>query len=611
MPVRVVALALIVVGCAGSTTAGQDTVRGAKQDAAPVEESLLPAVAGVELRIAVRPDVWSLATTPRVEIEVVNHSGRDIVMMPPQDGSWWGMRDPDYHLEFLDERGAIVPAAVGQQAGCGRLEGYRAERLVTIAPGGRVSLHGAPEAHPYPFSPNVSAHPGRHRVRLRYRADVPGGTPMELVSNTVDVTIAGGDLALWSCYNGPKRVPPPYDWMSHAPHQALPFADGFVVLDRRERVHGAQGRWRRWGAWWLYRVDGDGELRGDPLPLRGAVGHGDVQLSAIDDAVWLVAGAGQVLEAMQVGSQGGTLTLGAPVVWARDVLDPHRFAVTPGGALYFGREGPGDLPRTREVVLQRLAGGAPVGAPTRVGTAREARELALTGDPRGGSWAAWSVHADPSVVMVRRVGPDGAPVGPELSVPGELLALRGQAVGFTLASSGEPDGPCIVARTHDDLGRSGPAVALVPGDDCGLGTDPTWRPDNADIAWGPGPTAAVFVGQALTGDPFVRFARAGGPVRTLSTTATRATALAARGDEWLAVWSDERSARATGCVAEDGCVAELWLAIEGPHGQRVPPKRLTRDARPGRPEFDRSFIGECDELRRQLEAPDPGRDAGR
>ncbi len=40
MPVRVVALALIVVGCAGSTTAGQDTVRGAKQDAAPVEESL-------------------------------------------------------------------------------------------------------------------------------------------------------------------------------------------------------------------------------------------------------------------------------------------------------------------------------------------------------------------------------------------------------------------------------------------------------------------------------------------------------------------------------------------------------------------------------------------
>jgi hypothetical protein len=582
------ALTLALAGCAG----GPATDRSDAPLAPPVVLPHLPAAPGVALRIAVRPAVWDLGAEVEVAIELINDASQTVVIVPPQDGSWWGQRDPDYSLEFLDDRGAVLPRAIGQPGGCGNVGGFHVDRLLSVPPGGRASLHDAPHAFPYPFRVDITAHPGRHRVRLRYRADLPGASPIELVSNTVDVTIRGSDQAVWSCYNHHDHIPPPYTTRSHAPRQAIAFADGWLVLDRPDVTHAADYRWRRTHAWSLLRLDRDGRVLGRPLALRGAVGWGDVQLLAVGPAdVRLVAAAGPALHAMTISDAADGPRLGPPVVWSSGLSDADPFALTADAVLYFGRS-IGDVHDANdgtEAVLQRIVGGAPLGDPVVVGVTRSARVLSLAADPRGGWWTAWSGFKSATVQHVDPTGtPDAAPIA---LADDEVLGLHADPAGFTRVL--QPDARCLVRQSHTAAAEPGPAVAIgdAIGSDCWAG----------QVAWNAAGAAVTFhdvlpppdYGQAL------RFAGPGGPTRTLSRTAVTVPArLAARGDEWLIVWSDHRADNDRGCLTSEGCVGELWIAIATDTGLRVPPTAISRDAAPAPPERDhRAWRDRCDALR--------------
>lgn len=580
------ALMLALAGCAGGPTAD----RSDAPLAPPVVLPHLPPAPGVELRIAVSPTVWDLGAQVEVAVELINNSTRAIVVVPPQDGSWWGQRDPDYSLEFLDEHGAVLPRAIGQPGGCANVGGFHVDRLLPVPPGGRVSLHDAPHAFPYPFSVDITAHPGRHRVRLRYRADLPGASPIELVSNTVEVTIRGGDPAIWSCYNHRDHIPPPYTTRSHAPHQAIAFADGWLVLDRPDVTFAADYRWRRTHAWSLIRLDRDGRVRGGPLALRGAVGWGDVQLLAIGPDVWLVAAAGTALHAMKISDAADGPRPGSLVVWARDLSDADPFALASDAVLYFGRSvgDEHDPVHGTEAVLQRLADGAALGDPIVVGVTRNARVLSLAADPRGGWWTAWSGFKGATVQHVDAAGtPDAAPLA---LADDEVLGLHADPAGFTRVL--KPNASCLVIQSHTDA-TLGPATAIggAIGSDCWYG----------QAAWNTAGAAVTFhdvlpppdIGEVL------RFAAPGGPTRTLSRTAVTVPArLAARGDEWLIVWSDHRADNDRGCHTSAGCVGELWLAIATDTGLRVRPTAISRDAVPAPPDRDnQDWRDRCDALR--------------
>ena len=156
-------LSIVGVALAGSTLATATDPVVAPSAAAATR------VNGVELRLAVSPQVWEGDKPPTLTLTFVNHGKASVRVVSPLDGSWEGMRAPSYTLEMIDESGVPVPDVLGVPGGrCGMTNPLvPAQDILSLEPGARISAQRSPNTFPFHGTVLADARPGKYRARVR------------------------------------------------------------------------------------------------------------------------------------------------------------------------------------------------------------------------------------------------------------------------------------------------------------------------------------------------------------------------------------------------------------------------------------------------------------
>lgn len=557
--------------------------------AAPVRDH------GVELRLMISERAWSAETPPALQLRFVNHGSTGVRVVSPLDGSWDGMRAPSYALELLDEHGTIVPGVLGVSGGrCGLTNPLvPAQDILPLAPDQSVPAQGSPNSFPFYGTVLADARPGTYRARVRYRSDgVPGATPLELVSNTVQVTVRGGNLALWQCQREQQRLAQQQRFVDVQPLDLQAAGDGALALYRADETTVKGDRTRRRGELFLQRIGPAGAL-GPALALARADGLAHARVAAIDGGALVlytvdgrVDGAGpETLHALLVRG-GDDAWQAAPAKSWGPVATSYSLSLARSGdrlaALYLTR-GTGHASALSLQMIDRT--GAPSGSPLRL-AASAGLDAQLAVEPQTGEfWVAW---ADAGKVQVRALGVDGRGQSPALALAGEfgsLDALWPHAGGFALAyqrnfTRGDiPDDAMAYYLQRFDAagGKLGAPELLSPRSR----SDPSW----GALAWRDRSAARVHVQQRVlpdgrTQDPSnLRFGPLGSDTRVIAGTLLGEPTIAATADGYLVAWSDSRDDQAKSCLRIGACVGELYVASwKRDQTPALAPTRLTRSA---------------------------------
>jgi hypothetical protein len=106
--------------------------------------------------------VVTAGTYPTVRVTLANRSGRELLLVPSLDGSWWRLRYPHTYFEIIDEKGDTVTPADGF---CGTTSPLRVGDFRPIPHNGDLTLF---ERSGMLSLYDSLEHPGRYIIRFVY-----------------------------------------------------------------------------------------------------------------------------------------------------------------------------------------------------------------------------------------------------------------------------------------------------------------------------------------------------------------------------------------------------------------------------------------------------------
>lgn len=546
--------------------------------------------------LTVKKPALGLGDELRIQLAFKNESGQAAVVVPPLDGSWRGARQPVYELVFTDSKGRPLPNALGfvdNTADCGLVNPVEPGDRRTVRARGSLDID---EAGAYKWGSPLRvlnhAHPGTVNVRLRYRADrLPGATPLDLISNAVELTIRGGNEALWACRNAQVERAAWHDYAENSPSRLVARDSEYLLVYQRTTTRVRPTETRSTGAILVQRLGSKGEPLGDPIEIArsdtdslGLVRTLEVSGGLL---VAFTTSRGEVdrsVHVVHVDTSQPAPRADPMTTISKEPGEPFYLALARAPSadraaiVWRGRQGKSDVLRFMPLDGQ----GKPTGSAVSLASSAGLREGELLLEPSGSDLLlAW--HQRDEEVRLQRFSPDGAPRGSAASVQ---LAAAG-ATMMTLEPRADRTG---LVYADNSLNHQ------VPGDTMGLHETELSSIDFSVISDAPASPwdsntarfgAAAFVSGRLariwTESRILFFASAPGaaaPRITLSTTAGGTHGLWPTTDKGriLATWTDTRDDDQRRCVTSS-CVSEAYVAVLDPTGKiLVPPSRATRSA---------------------------------
>ncbi len=430
----------------------------------------------------------------------------------------------------------------------------------------------------------ASARPGSYLLRVRYLAQgIEGATPLQLVSNPVDVEITGGDLAMWKCPADQLAADANHEHADVTPTRLLPRDDGGIWLvfsDYRHRVVDRERQ--RGGNIWLQALHGDLTASGDALHLRGSGDEvGWISVVAVGSGLLVVATPGPVgdrrVEAFPVMLDGTMPVVGGTRVIQGGPGNPYFTQLVARGdrvaLLHEGDEEHGGLQ------LSMLArSGQPLGPPSHL--AEQFTDFVLLPDDPG-LLAVWLEQGASEGGVMQRLDADGQPLGepvhfefdPSHSLAGarferDILDLAWSDSGTLGDDPADMMGLYAQRFNFDAEGRSHGARSLSP--------ESRSQAYFGAAAWN---GKSRGLGLSRRGEE-LKLGPDAAPTFTLSVTATGAIKVEARADGFVVLWNDYRDDDSKACRELDDCVSEAYGAVLGPDASvRAGPKRLSERAR--------------------------------
>lgn len=545
-------------------------------------DTLVPVAADVALVVRARAEV-TVGESLGLELRVRNGTDAAVTVVRPVYGSWEHARQPDYRLEWTDERGEAVRDPLGFAPGleCGVLDPILAEDRVRVQPGGEQVLGAAPAAR----SQDVvlpTARPGRYALRVRYIAqDIPGATALHLLSDPAPVTIRGGDAAKWAC-----RAKQLADEVDHAyanvtPAGLVPAGAGGSWLVFSRYVHEVRGGVADpRGEIQIRKLGPDLKPAGDPTVLLASADEvGWLSVAPVQGGIVVVFTPGPVggrsVQTMRIDTSGASPTASAPRTIQGPPGNPYVSSVARVGdriaVLHHGHESAGE-----PLMLTMLdLSGAQVGAPTRVADMATHFDLQAADETVVATWLQRGGFDGGMFQRFDRNGRSlGAPVRFPLEPSHSFAGLRHHAGGLELAYADrstrgdEPgDRMGLYLQAYDAVGRAtGRATALSP--------ESRTEANLGAVAWIGG--AAVH---AYLASDKLELGRGPGDAHTISTSAEERILLTPVNDKLALVWEDKRDDTSVACAQLRNCAPEAYAVLVRPDGAAIgSPIRLTHGA---------------------------------
>jgi hypothetical protein len=581
---QVALAATLACGCTATEPPPQDTVvpSPAPHLGGPRPGTLVPVASDVALVVRARAEV-TVGESLGLELRVRNGTDAAVTVVRPVYGSWEHARQPDYRLEWTDERGEAVPDPLGFAPGldCGVLDPILAEDRVRVQPGGEQVL-GAALVATRPDLVLPTARPGRYALRVRYIGqDIPGATSLHLLSDPAPVTIRGGDAAKWACRAKQLADQADHLYANVTPAGLVPAADGgsWLVLDRYiHEVRGGVADPR--GEIQLRKLGPDLRPGGDATVLLASPDEvGWLSVVPVPDGIVVVFTGGPVggrsVQTIHVDTRGATPTASAPRTIQPRPGNPYfSSAARLGDRIAVLHHGGGSVGVPLMLSMLDLSG-AEVGAPTRVAAMATHFDLQTVGEA---VVATWLQRGDFDGGRFQRFDRSGRSMGAPVQFPLEpshgFAGLRHHVGGLELAyadSGTRGDDPSdrmgLYLQGYDAAGRTtGRATALSP--------ESRTETSFGVVAWIGGAAVHAY----LAGDRLV-LGRGPGDAHTVSSSAGERLLLAPRSDGLTLVWEDTRDDTSAACAQLRQCAPEAYAVLVRPDGAAIgPPVRLTHGA---------------------------------
>ena len=576
---------------ASSTAPGEVSSRGSSVSSLDPEAEPQETVGGLSLRLDLEADALDVGDVLRFSLAFHNDSAESATVVPPLDGSWDGMRQPLYSLEYLDDDGRPMPYALGfyEPGRCGMTNDLQPSDILSVAAHGDQALED-PLRWAAAFTVQAWARPGTWKVRVRYRADdIPGVTSVYLVSNVVPLTLRGGDERLWACRNAQVERARDHIYANVTPARLAPWGDGYVVVAHRaETTVGYPGSTITTSTVFLRRLGADLAPQDDPIEIAGNDSGwlGLVEVLPLPDRL-LVAHTVPVDETsrrvvlVSVTERDGTFEVGPPASLSDGIGRPYYLTLALHddrvGLVWMGKHQDADQ------LLFRLldTAGAPIDDPVPLPSSRGAASGRVPLVPTSDGWLlAW--HQGGPEVRWQRLAADGTPLGDTVQAT--------LSTGGLVALAEHGDGVEVV---FDDNGVDG----RIEGDTMGLhvaaiAPDGTVRDDRAlspldrenarfgAALWHGERLARVFLEEHTL--VYADGPDASAPRTILSETSGGIFGLwpASDAGKTLAAWSDFRDDELPRCLPVD-CATDVYVAAIDPGGAIVVgPRRVTEGAAP-------------------------------
>ena len=553
--------------------------------AGPLPDTLAPVAADVALQISARPAV-RVGESLDLELRVRNGSGAPITVVRPVYGSWEHARQPDYRLEWTDERGATVLDPLGFAPGleCGVLDPIVAEDRIHVAPGGEQRLGSAPAARPQHLV-LASARPGTYKLRVRYLGlDIPGATPLHLLSEPVPVTIRDGDVSKWACRAKQVAAGSDYQYIDVAPARLVPAGDGGFWLVFSRYIHtvrrgvadpGGDLQIRKLGPDLTPTADAIALIKNSP----DEIGHVSVAPAPRGLLVVFTPGpvGGRSVQTLLVDTRSPTPTAGAPRTIQPAPGNPYVTSVAAlGDRVAVLHDGP-DRAGAPLMLTMLDASGAPL-ATTRLATMATQFSVQTSGDA---VIATWLQRGEFDGGMFQRLDRDAVAKGPAvrftLDPSHSFAGVRHHAGGLDVAyadSGTRGDDPRdlmgLYRQSFSPVGQPlGRPTPLSPESrtEARFGAV-TWLASNSLIK------VHLDHGDLILG-------RDGGEGRTLATSAAERLVFEPFGDRAALLWASHKDDTSAACLQLHDCAPEVYGALIQADGAPVgAPVRLTHGARP-------------------------------
>ena len=554
---------------------------GAAVDAAP----------RVEMRLVLEKDTLHVGEVLTFRVELRNLSSETVTVVRPVDGSFEGMREPLWGLEFLDAgTGELVPRALGHapEGRCGLVNSLEADDRITLAPGASVTLAGKALEWVPPQKVRPSALPGPFGVRLRYRVtEIEGVTPLDLRSPTVSLAIRGGDAALWRCREDQLARRLDHDYVSAGPVRlyARDGGEGYVVFYAISSVRVVGGKETTSRRVLVQALDARGAALGTPTVVMTDDDPGYLAVAQTPEG-WIFAhtpGAvgGRAVEVLRVTERDGRFLPSPRRPLSAPPGNPYVVGLvwSPGAdraALAF--EGP--EPRGAPLMVQLLdRAGRPSGKPRIIARKEDFAGFVSMVATADGFLVAWTAGAEKGRMQVLDAG--GTPVGETVA-----FAFGGQMIAALDARADH------VEIVYSDASYSGSDLT----DTMGLyrlrlaldgrpmaEPEPLSPRDRQEARFGHGAWLADGRFARVYGERGPAFFGIGSREKTTRLTDTAppggTIAVWAAGDRFLVAWPDHRDDTSPACTALGECSFEAYVAAFDARGRALlPPTRLTHQA---------------------------------
>ncbi|MDI1475423.1 hypothetical protein [Polyangium sp. y55x31] len=583
---RVAFLSLLALGSCGTGQALAEPT-----SASPANVAAQEVQRGVSLVLTVDDADLAVGDELHFKLAFRNASGDAAVVVPPLDGSWDGMRQPAYELVFADAKGQPLPHALGftPNARCGLTTPIEPKDRRVLGARSKLEIE---DAHAWAPSFRVLDHarPGVVSLRVRYRADgLSGATPLALVSNPVELTIRGGNEALWACRNAQAERARQHVYAENTPSRLVAREDGYVLVYRRTETHVRPGETSSIGAVFAQQLGPRGEPVGAPVEIArsdkdwlGLVETLDVPGGLLVAFTTARGEEDRDVRLVYVDTSQGAPRPGSIKTISKEPGRPFFLALARAGAragiVWQGRVGGDEVLRFRPLGLN----GEPTGSAVSIASSAGLAGGNLLFEPVGGDYLlAW--HQGGPELRLQRLAADGASLGSagtvKLADTGTLVALgtRGDRVGIVYA-----DSSLNHAIARDTMGLH--AVELSAADFRLLSDTPASPWDQQTARFGAAAWSDSRLTRVWSEDRRLLFASEPGaqaPQVLLSQAAGGTHGLWATADKSriLATWTDSRDDDQRQCAPSANCVSEVYVAVLDPTGKvLVPPARATRTA---------------------------------
>lgn len=555
----------------------------------PVQEVMR----GVSLVLTVDDADLAVGDELRFHLAFRNASGDAVVVVPPLDGSWSDMRQPAYELVFTDAKGQPLPHALGftTNARCGLTNPIEPKDRRALGARSTLTLEDAHAWAP-PFRVLDHARPGAVSLRVRYRADrLPGATPLALVSNPVEITIRGGDEALWACRNTQAERAERHVYANNTPSRLVARGDGYLLVYRRTETHVRPEETSSIGAIFVQQLGPRGEPIGAPVEVARSDKDwlGLVETLDVTDGLLVAFTTARGKEDRDVRLVYVDTSQGAPRPGSIKTIstEPGRpfflamaRAGERAGIVWQSRAGGDEVLRFRPLGLNGEPTGGAVSIPSSAGLAGGNMLFEAVG---GDYLLAWQ-QGGPEL-RLQRLAADGASKGSAGTVkPADTVTLvalgsLGDRVGVVYADNGVNH-----AVEGDTMGLH--ALELAAADFRLLSDVPASPWDQQTARFGAATWVDTRLMRVWSEERNLLFASAPGPQAPqvlLSQAAGGTHGLWATADKsrLLAAWTDSRDDDQRKCAPSSNCVSEVYVAVLDPTGKvLVAPARATRSAVP-------------------------------